>query len=467
MSSRRLRVWFAIAVFAMALPGTADAYIHLGFDTGGQTRAIKWTASRARWWANTGGVPGVSAVQFQSELAQAFMTWENVPTASIAFEFAGFTAAAPFEDDDLSVLGFESEPDMDRVLGATSFIVDVFSGTIIESDVFFNSIFPWSVSATGDPNRFDLRSVATHEIGHFLGLGHSAIGETEMRPDGGRRVLGSGAVMFPISLGRGVVADRVLQPDDIAGVSDLYPDGGFRDDTGIVAGRVRVDNAPVKGAHVVAFNPQTGALVGNFSAGGQLVSDRRSQPRAIRDSRRANRRCGYRQLPGSAGRQRELPGHVSSTAHRCAQRRLHRQLRRYGAGEMNFRRLIWVAFVMALGVGRAEAQTASQPAGRLEVSVGAGWLGGASFGEQPADLRGASGSPYRLFESETSLRGTGLFEARAGFALTRRYTIEGRAAMSKPELQTVVSSDAEVAGSFTAVESIDQVHVRRRRARAP
>ena len=193
------------------------------------------------------------------------MTWENVPTASIAFEFAGFTGAAPFEDDDLSVLGFQSEPDMDRVLGATSFIVDVFSGTIIESDVFFNSIFPWSVSATGDPNRFDVRSVATHEIGHFLGLGHSAIGETELRPDGGRRVLGSGAVMFPISLGRGVVADRVLQPDDIAGVSDLYPDGGFRDDTGIIAGRVRVNNAPVKGAHVVAFNPQTGALVGNFS----------------------------------------------------------------------------------------------------------------------------------------------------------------------------------------------------------
>jgi len=265
MSSRRACTWIAIAVFTIALPGTADAYIHLGFESSGGTRAIKWTAPRVRWYASNGSVPGVSASQFQSELAQAFLTWESVPTASIAFEFGGFTGAAPFEDDDLSVLGFQSAPEMDRVLGATSFIVDVFSGTIVESDIFFNSIFPWSVSATGDPNRFDLRSVATHEIGHFLGLGHSAIGETEMRPEGGRRVLGSGAVMFPISLGRGVIADRELQPDDIAGVSDLYPDGGFRDDTGIISGRVRVNNAPVKGAHVVAFNPQTGSLVGNFS----------------------------------------------------------------------------------------------------------------------------------------------------------------------------------------------------------
>jgi hypothetical protein len=265
MTRGRLHAWFAIAIFVLALPGTADAYIHLGFESSRGTTAIKWTTPRVRWYASNGGVSGVTASQFQSELAQAFMTWENVPTASIAFEFGGFTSATPSEDDDLSVLGFASEPEMDRVLGATSFIVDVFSGTIIESDIFFNSIFPWSVAAGGDPNRFDLRSVATHEIGHFLGLGHSAIGETESRPDGSRRVLGSGAVMFPISLGRGVIADRELQPDDIAGVSDLYPDDGFRDETGIISGQVRLNNAPVKGAHVVAFNSQTGNLVGNFT----------------------------------------------------------------------------------------------------------------------------------------------------------------------------------------------------------
>jgi hypothetical protein len=72
--------------------------------------------------------------------------------------------------------------------------------------------------------------------------------------------------MFPISLGRGVVADRTLQPDDIAGVSDLYPDGDFRSDSGVISGRVRMGGAGVKGAHVVAFNPQSGTLIGNFSS---------------------------------------------------------------------------------------------------------------------------------------------------------------------------------------------------------
>jgi hypothetical protein len=265
MTLARSRVLVASIIVAMAASGTVESYSHIAFELGGQVRAIRWTAPSPRWYATDRNVPGVSASQFQQELERAFAAWEAVPTASIAFSFAGFTSAPPFEDDDLSVFGFEAEPDLDRVLGATTFVVDVATGEIIESDVFFNSAFPWSVAPAGEAGRFDLRSVATHEIGHFMGLGHSAIGETELRPDGTRRVLGSGAVMFPISLGRGVVADRVLQPDDVAGVSELYPDGDFEDATGVIAGRVRMGEAGVFGAHVVAFNPRTGSLVGTFA----------------------------------------------------------------------------------------------------------------------------------------------------------------------------------------------------------
>jgi len=165
------------------------------------------------------------------------------------------------------VIGFQAHPEMDRVLGATTFLYDDETGELIEADIFFNSTFEWSTAAAGDPDRFDLESVAVHEIGHFLGLGHSAIGETEIRPEGGRRVLGSGAVMFPISLGRGSIVDRELQPDDVAGVSDLYPDGNFENATGGVRGRVRRGTGPAKGAHVIVFNPRSGELIGGFALG--------------------------------------------------------------------------------------------------------------------------------------------------------------------------------------------------------
>jgi hypothetical protein len=254
-----------LALFLILTFGVADAalaYLHFTIRDGVR---LRWD-STVRWFATERGVPGVSPSDFQAALQRAFATWQDVPTASVAFQFVGFTSAEPFEDDGRTVLGFQHQPDEERVLGATSFIVDVVSGEIVESDVFFNSAFDWSTAAGGDAARVDLQSVAVHEIGHLLGLGHSALGETELAP-GGRRVFASGAVMFPISLGRGSIQDRELQPDDIAGVSDLYPDADFRATTGAVRGRVLRNTTPVHGAHVVAFNPLTKALIGGFSLG--------------------------------------------------------------------------------------------------------------------------------------------------------------------------------------------------------
>ena len=243
----------------------ALAYLKFGVPVRGQQVTVKWAQTPVRYFISDTGVPGVSSADLQNAAGRAFAAWQAVPTASITYQFAGVTAAGPGSDDGSSVLGFRSRPDLDRVLASTSFLIDSATGTLIESDIFFNSAFAWSVAAAGEAGRFDLESIALHEIGHLSGLGHSALGETELLGTGGRRVLSSEAIMFPIAFASGSIAGRTLKADDIAGISDLYPEGDFTTADGSLSGRVTKDGQPLFGAHVVAFNPATGALVGGFT----------------------------------------------------------------------------------------------------------------------------------------------------------------------------------------------------------
>jgi hypothetical protein len=219
-----------------------------------------------RYYVNNRGTTDVTAQQFQSAIAASFAVWDAVGDADLSFTFAGPTPANPINGDSMTVLGFQNRPDLDRVLGMTSFIFDTTNGEILESDIFFNSSFTWSTDAQGVIGRHDVQSIAVHEIGHLLGLGHSALGETELLP-GGRRVLGAESVMFPVAFAPGSIHDRSLKEDDIAGISDIYPSTQSRRTRGSISGKITKNGAGVLGAHVVAFNTRTGAMVGGFSLG--------------------------------------------------------------------------------------------------------------------------------------------------------------------------------------------------------
>jgi len=75
----------------------------------------------------------------------------------------------------------------------------------IAGDVHFDDAELWEVGNGLGASAFDLMWVAVHEIGHALGLGHSAV---------------SSAVMFP-SLSGNTVFNQ-LTPDDIAGIQSIY-----------------------------------------------------------------------------------------------------------------------------------------------------------------------------------------------------------------------------------------------------
>ncbi|PWT80012.1 MAG: hypothetical protein C5B57_12950, partial [Blastocatellia bacterium] len=246
-------------------PTAAEAYLKFGIEIGDRQVALKWAETPVRIFLNDRTVPGISLADFQAAVTRAFTTWQAVPTASISYQFVGFTAAEPFQEDGMSTIGFANRPDLDRVLGATTFLVDVSTGELLESDILLNSAFTWSVAGSGENGRFDVESIALHEIGHLSGLGHSALGETEVLSTGGRRVLASEAVMFPIAFAAGSIAGRTLRADDIAGISDLYPDNEVQSKTGSISGEVIANGAGVFGAHVVAFDLTTGSLVASFT----------------------------------------------------------------------------------------------------------------------------------------------------------------------------------------------------------
>jgi hypothetical protein len=124
---------------------------------------------------------------------------------------------------------------------------------VFDADIAFNPHARFSTSTPALSNDFDLQSVATHEFGHALGLGHSGIAH---------------AVMFPAG-DTGESQQRTLSTDDLIAVSFLYPSSNFASYLGTISGQVTFPNiGGVYAAHVVALDASTGNVLVDGLANG-------------------------------------------------------------------------------------------------------------------------------------------------------------------------------------------------------
>jgi hypothetical protein len=192
----------------------------------------------------------------------SFQTWATAPNTALAISRAPDTSAHSAAFDGINLICFTCQdkssfgdstdtlavtvsttsdaPGEDSKHGTSS----TGPGQILDADIEFNPDVHWATgsSVTGDQQH--LQTVATHEIGHFFGLDHSAIVR---------------AIMFPFAPD----VSTTLSYDDVAGISQLYPKGAPDVPTGSIAGTVTLQGgAGVFGAHVFADSTSSSLPLG-------------------------------------------------------------------------------------------------------------------------------------------------------------------------------------------------------------
>jgi Matrixin len=262
---------------------TGQAYLRQSNLVGDSRVPIRWGSRVITYSVSNAGVPGVSVDAFEAALQRAAQSWEAAPGSNITFQYSGRTSAHPLDLDGRNTIGFLNIPELVGVLGVTATLADVVSGEIVESDMFLNAANDWSVAGGGEEGAYDVESIALHELGHMLGLDHSALGYFEVQ-EGDARLAAAEAVMFPFAFDPGITAGRVLKSDDIAGVAAIYPDADHQGNTGTIRTHVQLGGRDVFGAHVMAFNPITGSMVAGFvlENGEAVISGLEAGPYVLR-----------------------------------------------------------------------------------------------------------------------------------------------------------------------------------------
>ena len=150
-------------------------------------------------------------------------------------------------------------------------------GQILDADIYFDPSNPQVTFATPaalptSPQSYDLQSVLTHELGHFLGFSHSAVWSAMMYP----YAPAPGTLTGPRPTSQ--QADAPLGDDDRTGLRILYPDPADTVNIGTITGRILPANplslplsppnvTGIFGAHVVAVDQSTGAVSAATIAG--------------------------------------------------------------------------------------------------------------------------------------------------------------------------------------------------------
>ncbi len=216
---------------------SAKAYVH---NTTQADALVHWTSgvTLIDIFVNPSNSQGFPSGNFHTIAADSIAQWDGKSRLSLRKN-----TTAGMDQSNLNEVFFSSDPAIFNgtgVVGLTQVYFKNNTGEIIEADILLNDTYSFST----DINDVSyLGNVLTHELGHFLGLGHSQVASSSM--------------FYALTRGQNQLSD-----DDKAGVYSIYPNGDTS--KGIISGAIVGGKSltSVFGAHVQAISLKTGRTAG-------------------------------------------------------------------------------------------------------------------------------------------------------------------------------------------------------------
>jgi len=183
---------------------------------------LQWSRQCVSYALARAGSKKVSIPEANAAAAEAFRVWQGVacpgsgrPPSILATEAYDLTGCNMHEytknSVNVNVILFHDDewphPQSEDAVGLTSTTYDERTGEIFDADIELNSTLELSTSDAVATDKYDLLSVLTHEVGHFLGLAHSLDPDSTMQS-----IYEVGTDNF-----------RTLSDDDIQGICAIYP----------------------------------------------------------------------------------------------------------------------------------------------------------------------------------------------------------------------------------------------------
>ncbi|MBC7713912.1 MAG: matrixin family metalloprotease [Rhizobacter sp.] len=217
---------------------SAEAYVK---NLSSLNATVHWSGNvtTVDLYVNPANTQGYSTALADSIAAGAVSQWNGKSRIAIRKNSTSGT-----NQNGVNELFFSTDPTVFNgtgVVGVTQVYFKNTSGEILEADILINDTFTYSTDVN-DVNY--LGNVITHEMGHFLGLGHSQVAGSTM--------------LYALARGENQISD-----DDAAGVYSIYPTGDSTKAS--LTGKVIGGNAliGVFGAHVQAISLSTGHVAGS------------------------------------------------------------------------------------------------------------------------------------------------------------------------------------------------------------